>query len=102
MTRAVVNRFGQFVLPQCLDPLPRRLVLRGADFDNEIAARDKIVHGLPNQAIENGEAAGASVQGQTGLVVADSGRQMVQLFASDVRGIAEDKVKALTGRNGRK
>src|SRR5690242_18338882 len=100
MACTVVNRFGQLVLAESLETLPGLFVLRGADLQNEMTARDEIIGGLRDQALENREAAGPSVQGQTRLVIFYAARQTIVVLAGDIGWITDDEIERLAPGDG--
>src|SRR5438552_7687087 len=79
--------------------LPGRFMLWRADLDDEITAGNKVVFRRRNQALEDREAALATIERHVRLIMANTDRQLFHIWLSDVRWIAEDKIKRLAGRD---
>src|SRR5437870_9029610 len=95
MARAVADRFTQLIIAVVGQPLSGWLFLRGADFDNEIAAWPQMLDGAGDEPIEDCKAVRTAVDRQTGFVIPNPAGQGGYIFMSNVGGIAQDKVKEL-------
>src|SRR5690349_6663440 len=78
---------------------PRPLLLRRANFNQQVTARQEMRRRFGDQAIENREAVRAAVQRLMRLVIAHARRQLGKILAGDVRRIAEDEIEAFAAWN---
>src|SRR5262245_112041 len=95
MPGVIANRRRKLIFAEALDLLACPLFLGAADFHDQVSPRGEKSASLVHQPIKHLETALAAVKGEHRLVVLDADRQLVQLFAGDVRRVADDEVESL-------